>query len=104
MFTIKSHILVVVRMNTDPAMTYANVFIGCTTVYPYGDPSLRPLELGASLFLPSDLNLWRASDEFNLTRSSFQNEDPTEGIWDGEKLVSTVSALAPLMQPPLIFV
>ncbi|KAF4623348.1 hypothetical protein D9613_002063 [Agrocybe pediades] len=58
-----------------------------TTVYPYDDTTLPELELGASIFVEANKNLWRASDEFNLTRRNFRDEDYETGIWDGEQLI-----------------
>lgn len=53
-----------------------------------------PIELGASIFVEINRNMWRASDEFNLTRYGFTNrEDDDEGelgFWDGEKFIITV--------------
>ncbi|KAF8656393.1 hypothetical protein AX16_002578 [Volvariella volvacea WC 439] len=60
-----------------------------TVVYPYDDKSLPPLELGASIFVQANKNLWRASDEFNLKRDDFSGEDDDIGIWDGENLLFT---------------
>ncbi|RDB28429.1 Farnesylcysteine lyase [Hypsizygus marmoreus] len=57
-----------------------------TVVYPYGNTSLPPLELGGSIFVAANKNLWRASDEFNLTRREFDAGAQT-GVWDGHKLV-----------------
>lgn len=65
---------------------------GSTTVYPYNDTSLPPIELGASIFVKANKNLWRASDEFNLTREDFEDDDSEMGLWDGEKVVLRVSA------------
>ena len=59
-------------------------------MYPYGNTSLPPLELGASIFVSANKNLWRASDEFNLTRRDFETGSTT-GIWDGERFIITVS-------------
>jgi len=64
-------------------------------VYPYGNTSLPPLELGASIFVSANKNLWRASDEFNLTRSDFETGSTT-GIWDGEQFIFTVGVLSAL--------
>ncbi|KAF9015454.1 Prenylcysteine lyase-domain-containing protein [Cyathus striatus] len=58
-----------------------------TIVYPYGNTSLPELELGASIFVQANKNLWRASEEFNLTRRDFRGEDYAAGIWDGEQLL-----------------
>jgi prenylcysteine oxidase/farnesylcysteine lyase len=61
-----------------------------TTVYPYNDTTnLKPIELGASIFVRTNKNLWRASDEFNLTRLDFEDEDSDMGIWDGQKFLLT---------------
>lgn len=65
--------------------------LGSTTVYPYNDSSLPEIELGASIFVRPNKNLWRATDEFNLTRRSFKDEDYDNGIWDGETFLLTVS-------------
>ncbi|KXN81104.1 Farnesylcysteine lyase [Leucoagaricus sp. SymC.cos] len=58
-----------------------------TTVFPYEDNTLPELELGASIFVQANKNLWRASDEFNLTRRDFGEEKYEMGLWDGEKVV-----------------
>ncbi|KAG6812064.1 hypothetical protein H0H92_004595 [Tricholoma furcatifolium] len=58
------------------------------TVHPYENTSLPSLELGASIFVSANKNLWRASDEFNLTRRGFESGDQT-GIWDGQELLFT---------------
>jgi prenylcysteine oxidase/farnesylcysteine lyase len=43
----------------------SNGYIGgrSTIVYPYDNSSLPELELGASIFVEANKNLWRASDE-----------------------------------------
>ncbi|KAK2461697.1 hypothetical protein APHAL10511_006160 [Amanita phalloides] len=60
-----------------------------TIVYPYANTSLSPLELGASIFVKANKNLWRATEEFNLTRRNFegQGKDYEIGVWDGENIV-----------------
>ncbi|KAG2023145.1 hypothetical protein CC2G_000832 [Coprinopsis cinerea AmutBmut pab1-1] len=58
-----------------------------TVVYPYDDRKFKELELGASIFVQANKNLWRASDEFNLTRRDFQEEDYETTIWDGERFL-----------------
>jgi prenylcysteine oxidase/farnesylcysteine lyase len=35
-------------------------------------------------------NLWRAAEEFNLTRRDFQPEDYATGIWDGRDVFVSV--------------
>ncbi|KAF8203830.1 Prenylcysteine lyase-domain-containing protein [Pholiota molesta] len=62
-----------------------------TVVYPYNDSSLPELELGASIFVEANKNLWRASDEFNLTRRGFHSENYETGVWDGEELLFSFS-------------
>nr|GAT47321.1 prenylcysteine lyase [Mycena chlorophos] len=58
-----------------------------TVVYPYDDPQGYPgVELGASIFIPANRNLWRATHEFNLSRRDFHDEEGL-GIWDGTSLV-----------------
>ncbi|KAH7930566.1 FAD/NAD(P)-binding domain-containing protein [Leucogyrophana mollusca] len=57
------------------------------TVYPYNDTSLSPVELGASIFVDANKNLMRASREFNLSLSKFEDDDSDTGIWDGEHFV-----------------
>lgn len=67
-----------------------NFCIGSTTVYPYENTSLPVAELGASIFVKANKNLWRATDEFNLTRLDFAKDETLNddtGIWDGEKFV-----------------
>lgn len=65
-------------------------YLGSTVVYPYNDSSLPELELGASIFVEANKNLWRASDEFNLTRRDFHSENYETGVWDGEELLLSV--------------
>ena len=66
-------------------------YAGSTIVYPYNDTSLPELELGASIFVDANRNLWRASEEFNLTRRDFNDQDSETGIWDGENLLFSVT-------------
>ncbi|PAV22226.1 FAD NAD(P)-binding domain-containing [Pyrrhoderma noxium] len=58
-----------------------------TVVFPHGNQSLDPVELGASIFVEANKNLWRATQEFNLTRLSFDDDDGTTGFWDGHQFV-----------------
>ena len=62
-------------------------------MYPYDNTSYVPVELGASVFVEVNKNMWRAVDEFNLTRTNFKDEDEVMGIWDGEKFLLTVRRL-----------
>lgn len=52
------------------------------------------MEIGASIFVDANKNLWRASDEFNLTRRNFseEKEDYEIGVWDGENILLTVGS------------
>lgn len=74
--------------------------LGSTVVFPYENDTLPELELGASIFVKANKNLWRASDEFNLTRHAFGGEDGEMGIWDGEKLLFTVRWIVCLFWHP----
>ncbi|KAG9223147.1 hypothetical protein PLEOSDRAFT_1111305 [Pleurotus ostreatus PC15] len=58
-----------------------------TVVYPHDDASLPHIELGASIFVNANKNMWRASEEFNLTRDDFSAEDNDLGVWDGENIL-----------------
>ena len=60
-----------------------------TVVFPY-NRTFEPVELGASIFVQVNKNLWRATQEFNLTRVNFDDRDEKTGFWDGEKFVFTV--------------
>ncbi|KAG5650639.1 hypothetical protein H0H81_011522 [Sphagnurus paluster] len=57
-----------------------------TIVYPYSNTSLPHLELGASIFVPANKNILRASYEFNLTYKEFDQGGKT-GVWNGEELL-----------------
>ncbi|KAI0777409.1 FAD/NAD(P)-binding domain-containing protein [Trametes elegans] len=70
-----------------------NAFIGgrSTTVFPYEDESLEPVELGASIFVAANKNLQRAAKEFALDLVDFEdNANDVTGIWDGDVFVLTV--------------
>ncbi|KAF9066052.1 Prenylcysteine lyase-domain-containing protein [Rhodocollybia butyracea] len=57
------------------------------TVYPHHNNSYEPVELGASIFIKANKNLWRAVQEFNLTLRDLSQEDNNLGVWDGEELL-----------------
>lgn len=57
---------------------------------PYEDEQLEPVELGASIFVKANKNMWRASDEFGFERADFDDNDDSMGIWDGTKFLLTV--------------
>ena len=61
---------------------------GSTVVSPYDN--LQPIELGGSIFVKANKNLWRAVEEFSLERSDFEDEKSVMGIWDGQEFVLTV--------------
>jgi hypothetical protein len=61
---------------------------GSTTVHPYNNTAYEPIELGASIFIDINKNLWRAANEFNLSLTVPEFGD--EAIWDGEKMLFTV--------------
>lgn len=56
-------------------------------VHPYENSSLPSIEYGASIFVSANKNLWRASDEFNLTRRDFRDVNARTGLWDGEQVL-----------------
>ncbi|KAL1939239.1 hypothetical protein VTO73DRAFT_10042 [Trametes versicolor] len=73
-----------------------NAYVGgrSTTVFPYEDENLEAVELGASIFVKVNKNLWRAVDEFGLERVDFERDDDgddTMGIWDGHEFALTTS-------------
>ena len=75
-------------------------------MYPYDNSSLPELELGASIFVEANQNLWRASDEFNLTRRNFAGETYESAIWDGQNILFSVRsafAFSILLLPLLNF-
>lgn len=67
-----------------------NVPQGSTTVYPYNNTAYEPVELGASIFVRVNKNMWRATKEFNFSRYGFEDEDGDMAIWDGEQILFTV--------------
>lgn len=62
-------------------------------MHPYDSPHYGPVELGASIFVKANKNLWRATEEFNLSLTSFGDEDGELGIWDGKEFRFRVSAI-----------
>jgi prenylcysteine oxidase / farnesylcysteine lyase len=75
---------------------------GSTVVHPYDNSSLPELELGASIFVEANQNLWRASDEFSLTRRDFEDESYETAIWDGQNIIFSVRCAFALVLPSLI--
>ncbi|KAG8922639.1 hypothetical protein FRC02_011729 [Tulasnella sp. 418] len=68
-----------------------NSYIGgrSTAVHPYGDPSLPPQELGASIFIDANKNLIRAASEFGLSLIS-----PSQrgfNVWNGTQFVISIN-------------
>ena len=76
--------------------------IGSIVVQPYGDADLEPMELGGSIFVKANKNLWRASEEFDLERSDFEEGSDAMGVWDGPKFLLTVSIIFSLSYSLLI--
>lgn len=66
------------------------VLEGSITVYPYNDTAYEPVELGASIFVRVNKNLWRAANEFNLSFCGSEDEDRDVAIWDGEQILYKV--------------
>lgn len=59
-------------------------------MYPYNNTEYEPVELGASIFVENNKNMWRATEEFGLERIDFGDDDNVMGIWDGKEFVLTV--------------
>ncbi|KAG8910746.1 hypothetical protein FRC01_006155 [Tulasnella sp. 417] len=59
-----------------------------TTVHPYDDTNLPPQELGASIFVPENKNLFRAAREFGLDLIELFDEDDVT-LWDGDQVLFT---------------
>jgi prenylcysteine oxidase/farnesylcysteine lyase len=66
----------------------AKFFKGSTTVHPYNNTAYEPEELGASIFVEVNKNLWRAVKEFDLSLKDPGFQD--QAIWDGEQILLTV--------------
>lgn len=71
-------------------------------VHPYNDPSLGTEELGASIFVRANKNLFRAVEEFGLNITDLANEDDDMTIYDGDQVVLTVGAVLHGLRVPLI--
>jgi prenylcysteine oxidase/farnesylcysteine lyase len=67
------------------------LLLGSTTVIPYDDKNIRPVELGASVFVDANKNIVRAVKEYNLSVVGFGDNNEETGIWDGQQFVLTVS-------------
>lgn len=57
---------------------------------------LRPVELGGSIFVEVNKNMWRAVDEFGLERAAYKDANTVMGVWDGAQFVLTVCRLGHL--------
>lgn len=64
---------------------------GSTVVRPHDSEFYDFVELGASIFVDANKNLFRAVEEFNLSLSNFGEEDEELGIWDGTSFRFRVS-------------
>jgi hypothetical protein len=51
------------------------------------------VEVGASIFVRVNKNMFRATKEFNLSHYGFEDEDGGLTIWDGERIVFSVRSL-----------
>jgi prenylcysteine oxidase / farnesylcysteine lyase len=69
------------------------VLEGSIAVFPYNDTAYEPVELGASIFVQINKNLWRAVNEFNLSFYGSEDEDGDKAIWDGEQILHAVCFL-----------
>ncbi|KAG8908357.1 hypothetical protein FRB99_007284 [Tulasnella sp. 403] len=69
-----------------------NTYIGgrSIVVHPHNDPSLVE-ELGASIFVRANKNLFRAVEEFGLNTTNLADEDDDMGIWDGNQFLVTLN-------------
>ncbi|KZT70702.1 FAD/NAD(P)-binding domain-containing protein [Daedalea quercina L-15889] len=78
-------------LDVDVDVYEKNDYIGgrSTVGYPYNNTEYEPVELGASIFVENNRNMWRATDEFGLERISFGEENNLMGIWDGQEFVLT---------------
>lgn len=56
--------------------------LGSTPVFPCGDPSIQPVELGASIFVDATKKLIRVVKEYNLSEVELDEEAEDIGIWD----------------------
>lgn len=82
--------IVIMFVGVAEANSTCTVILGSTVVYPHDDPELEPMELGASIFVKVNKNLWRATEEFGLERYDFDDEDASLGVWDGSEFVLEV--------------
>ncbi|ORX34627.1 Prenylcysteine lyase-domain-containing protein [Kockovaella imperatae] len=62
-----------------------------SVVYPHNDTSLRPVELGASIFVDSNRHLVKATKRFNLKTIDPDFGETGLGIWDGTQFLYTSS-------------
>jgi prenylcysteine oxidase/farnesylcysteine lyase len=80
------------------------MYTGSTIVHPHNNKSLPGLELGAAVFVPLNKNLWRAADDFNLTRRDLDSLDNYEtGIWDGREVFVSVRNVLILVPSGILY-
>lgn len=60
-------------------------------VHPYNDPSLGTEELGGSVFVRANKNMFRATEEFGLNVTDLSREDDDMTVWDGDQVILTYS-------------
>ena len=60
-------------------------------MHPYGNKTLKPVELGASIFVTeANMNMYRATQQFGIDTFDFGEDDSDMGVWDGQKFLITV--------------
>ena len=74
------------------SIKHLSYLLGSTIVMPYGDSTVKPIEIGGSVFVSANKNLVRAVKEYNLSVTDFGEEAEEAGIWDGQQFVITVSS------------
>lgn len=94
------------RLKCDVDLYEANDYLGgrSTVIYPFHgeyedndgstSPRMPAIELGASIFVPANKNMWKAVEEFNLTLQDghgggSNSEEDVGGVsvWNGEQFV-----------------
>ncbi|GMK54379.1 hypothetical protein CspeluHIS016_0109650 [Cutaneotrichosporon spelunceum] len=63
-----------------------------TVVYPHGDTNLRPVELGASIFVDANRNLVKAAKLFGLDIVDPEFGDTGVAVWDGTQFLFATSS------------
>lgn len=86
-------------LSVDVDLFEANDYLGgrSTIVYPFDNDTYPAIELGASIFVEANKNLWKAVKHFNLTLQDMHGGDDEEdqggmSIFDGQNFVYTESS------------